>query len=242
MSLEKPPIASYISTLMVAIFLFILVPVELAYCAEDETLSFLQAYVNYGEKVGGSDVLQWDGEGWVGKDYDKFWFKSKGVSPRDLVEEAEVQALYSRYLAEYWDLQIGARRDFEPSVRTYGVLGVQGLAPYFLETSVAAFVSEEGDLSGRADVRYDILFTQRAIAQLYFTGNVYAQNVNDRKVGAGLSDIDTGLRIRFEFIHEFAPYLDFNYGRLFGRTADFATSEGRDSNKSAIQAGLRFWF
>ncbi|MBI3593389.1 MAG: copper resistance protein B [Nitrospirae bacterium] len=242
MSRETLPIASFIPTLMIATVLFVLLPVGRAYCAEDETFSLLQAYLNYGEKVEGRDVLQWDGEGWIGKDYDKLWLKSRGLSPRDHVEEAEVQALYSRYIAEYWDLQIGARRDFEPNVRNYGVLSVQGLAPYFLETSLAAFVSTEGDLSARTDIRYDLLLTQRLIAQLYFSGNIYARDMNDKKVGAGLSDIDTGIRIRFEVIREFAPYLDFNYMRLLGKTADFAMNEGRDASNFAIQAGLRFWF
>ena len=224
-----------------AIFSVILISGQ-AFAAEDQNFTFLQAYIDYGDRVEGRDVLKWDGEGWIGKDYNKLWLKSKGVRAHDGVEEAEVQALYSRYLAEYWDLQVGVRRDFEPGTRNYGVLGVQGLASYFIETSLAAFASAEGDMSVRADLRYDILFTQKLIAQLYFTGNVYARDINDSKVGAGLSDIDTGIRFRYEIIREFGPYLDFNYARLFGRTADFAMNMGRDPSESSVRVGLRFWF
>ena len=213
-----------------------------AVASEDQNFAFLQAYIDYGQRIEGSDVLKWDGEGWIGKDANKLWLKSKGVSAYDGVDEPEVQALYSRYLADFWDLQVGVRRDFEPGRRTYGLLGVQGLAPYFIETSLTTFVSEGENFSARADVRYDTLFTQKLIAQLYFTGNAYAQGINESRVGSGLSDIDTGLRLRYEIFREFAPYLDFNFIRLFGKTADFASDKGWNSSASAVRVGLRFWF
>ncbi len=60
----------------------------------------------------GSKPLVWDAEGWIGKDLNKFWFKTEGQFVDDKFEKVELQGLYSRAIAPYWGLQVGARRDF----------------------------------------------------------------------------------------------------------------------------------
>jgi len=78
-------------------------------------------------------ALHWEGEGWIGGDINRFVVKSEGEASEDDVERAEVQALYSRAVGPYFDLQAGLRYDIEPSPnRAYAVLGFEGVAPYWL--------------------------------------------------------------------------------------------------------------
>lgn len=192
----------------------------------------------------GDSLLVWDAQGWLGGDSDKFWFKTEGEQALggDL-EEAEIQGLYSRAITSFWDLQMGVRYDFEhgPS-RTYGVIGVQGLAPYWFEIDAALFVSEHGDLSARIEVEYDVLITQRLIAQPRAELNFAFQDVDELGVGSGLSTAELGLRLRYEIEREFAPYVGVSWTRSLGSTADFARDDGGNVSSVSFVAGIRLWF
>ena len=67
---------------------------------------------------------------------------------------------------------------------------------------------------------------------------------NDEKVGtgSGLSDTQLGLRLRYEFIREFAPYIGVNWNKKYGNTADYAEEEGEDTDDVQFVVGIRAWF
>ena len=126
--------------------------------------------------------------------------------------------------------------------RAFGVLGVQGLAPYRFETDLALFVSEDGDLSARAQLEYELLLTQRLILQPRVEINAAAQQVKSWGVGSGLNDLQLGLRLRYEIRRQFAPYVGVEWVKKFGDSADFARADGQDTGNLALLAGLRMWF
>jgi len=190
----------------------------------------------------GEDLITWDSAAWLGGDRDKGWFRSEGEVLGGETEQAELWGLYSRNIAAFWDLQAGLRQDFEPDPVTYAVFGVEGLAPYFFETSAHAFVSDQGDVSARIEQTYDILITQRLIAEPHVELNLSAQDVPELDVGAGLSDIEVGLQLRYEIVRKFAPYLDINYVRALGETAHLVRAQGEDPEEFTVRFGLRFWF
>jgi len=184
-------------------------------------------------------VLTWDGQGWIGGDFHKLWVKSEGEWSESAFEEAEVQALYSRMIAPFWDVQAGVRYDFEPDGLAYAAIGIMGLAPYWFEVDTALFLSEEGDASVRADFEYELLFTQRLIGSPYIEVEVFASDVPDLEVGAGIATIDSGFQLRYEITRKFAPYIDINYARAFGTTANMRRAAGEDVEDVTIRFGLR---
>ena len=49
-----------------------------------------------------TDAAAWDIQGWIGDDYNRFWFKSEGDrTNRTGAGDFEVQAIYSRLIAPY---------------------------------------------------------------------------------------------------------------------------------------------
>jgi len=193
----------------------------------------------------GDPVLLWDAQGFYGGDINKFWVKTEGEYDfsADAFEEAEAQALYSRAVGSFWDLQAGVRHDFAPfEDRTYGVVGVQGLAPYLFEIDAAAFVSGHGDVTARIEAEYELLLTQRLILQPRAELNFALQDIPELETGSGLSTVETGLRLRYEIRREFAPYVGVSWERSLGDTADFARAAGEDAGVLSFVAGVRFWF
>ena len=191
----------------------------------------------------GDNTLSWDGQGWLGKDLHKLWFKTQGERVGGRTEDAELQFLYSKAIARYWDFQIGVRHDFEPSPsRTWAAIGVQGLAPYFFETDIAFFIGKSGRTALRIESVYELLITQRLILSPEIEINFFGKNDANVGVGSGLSDAEIGLRLRYEIRREFAPYIGVNWSKTFGNTADFARLNGEDISDVQLVIGLRAWF
>jgi copper resistance protein B len=190
----------------------------------------------------GGDGYHWAGEAWFGGDIDRLVIKSEGEGDRHGVESGEVQALYSRAMGLYTDLQVGVRQDLEPKSRTYATVGFETLLPYWIEAEGAVFVSTKGDVLARGEGAIDWRLTQRLILQPRAELNFAAQNVRATGTGGGLSDAELGLRLRYEIRREFAPYVGVTYGRSFGRTADYARADGRSVSDTSVVLGLRAWF
>lgn len=196
-----------------------------------------------------AQVLRWDAFAWVGRDYDKLWIKTEGEQRTDVSREGilEAQVLYARLLSPFWFLQAGLRHDrltepVDDRSRSFVVLGVQGLAPYRFDTETALFVSEEGDVSWRLTASYDFWLTQRMALQPRVDTNVAAQDVPDFGTGGGVNDIELGLRLRYEVMRKFAPYVGMSWKRRFGETADLARQTGEDIGTTTAVVGVRLWF
>lgn len=192
---------------------------------------------------GGQEGWLWDMQAFYGNDIDKFVLKSEGEGELGgSVEDAEVQALWSHAIGPFFDLQAGARLDLEPETRSHLVLGVQGLAPYMWHVDLAAFLSDRGDLTARFEGEYDQRITQALILQPRVELELAAQDIPERGIGAGLTKVEPGLRLRYEFVREFAPYVGVEYEAKLGETADIARAQGEDPTGWKFLFGLRAWF
>ena len=191
----------------------------------------------------GGDGYLWDVQGYYGGPTSRFWFKSEGEGAfGDRMEDAEVQALYSRAIAPFWDVQAGVRQDLAGPETTYGVIGIQGLAPYMFEVDAALFVSHRGDITVRIEGEVDQRITQRLILQPRAEVNLAAQDVPRLGIGAGLDSAEVGIRLRYEIIREFAPYIGIEQSWRVGGSADFARARGEDPGVTSYVVGIRFWF
>ena len=192
----------------------------------------------------GADAYRWDGEGWFGGDINRIVVKTEGEGTvRRGVESGEVQALYSRAIGPWFDLQAGVRHDFKPGpARTYATIGFEGIAPYGFEVEGALFLSVRGDLLGRLEGYYDQRITQRLILQPRVELNFAAQDVPANDMGSGLSDAELGLRLRYEIRREFAPYVGISWESKVGDTARFARIAGDRVQATSLVFGVRAWF
>lgn len=191
----------------------------------------------------GEDGYLWDVQGYYGGDLNKFWFKSEGEgSFGEPIEDAEVQALYSRAIAPFFDLQAGIRQDLTGPERTHAVIGIQGLVPYMFEVDAAAFLSNKGDLTARIEAEYDQRITQKIILQPRAEVNLSAQDIPELGIGAGIDNLELGLRLRYEIVPEFAPYIGIEQEWKLGGSRDFARLTGEDASVTNYVIGVRFWF
>jgi len=189
------------------------------------------------------NVTAWEADAWLGKDLDKLWIKTEGEYHDGETEEAELQLLYSRALTPFWDAQIGVRRDLRPTpTRDWAVFAIKGLAPYLFDIDLSLFVGEEGRSAARLDAEYEYLITQRLILGPEAGISIQGKDDPESGLGAGISNVTLGLRLRYEIRREFAPYLGVHWTGLYGDTADFARAAGGDTSEAVGVAGIRAWF
>jgi copper resistance protein B len=196
------------------------------------------------QDTGGDGAFLWDAQSWYGGDLNKLWIKTEGeYSLADSeIEDAEVQALWSRAISSFWDVQAGVRYDLAPKGRTHAVLGVQGLAPYWFEVDAAAFLSTDGDLSASVEAEYELRFSQRITLQPRAEIGFSASDIPELEIGSGITNVATGIRLRYEIKREFAPYIGMEWQTSLGETADFVRAKGGDPDDIVAVIGLRAWY
>lgn len=219
-----------------------LVSTHAAAMEEEPLFKYIQLETDYADWGSNKREATWEGFGWYGGDSEKIWVKTEGEWGDGELEEAEVQVLYSRNVSRFWDLQAGVRHDFRSDPTNYLTVAMSGLAPYFFEVGASAFISDDGDVSFRGEAEYDLLLTQQLILSPYGELSIFGSDVPEQDVGAGLSSLDAGMKLRYEIRREFAPYIDFNYVGLFGETKSIAEANNKDANDFTVRVGLRLWF
>lgn len=191
----------------------------------------------------GGRGLSWDNKSWVGTDLDRLWVRSEGETGSGRVEHAELQLLYGRAFARWWEVVAGLRQDFRPGPQqTWAAVGIQGLAPQWFELEATAYVGEGGQTAARLEAEYELLLTNRLMLQPLVELNLYGKSNPARGIGSGISRAEAGLRLRYEVRRELAPYVGVTWGRGFGKTADFARAAGETVNGARLVAGVRAWF
>ncbi len=193
---------------------------------------------------GGNQEFRYSGQAWSGTDYDKLWIKSEGlVDNRGRFTDGQHEFLYDRAVSTFFDVQAGVRVDLDSGVtRTWAALGVEGLSLYFFDLEATAYVSDRGRFAARVESFYDILLTNRLILQPQVELNFYSKSDVQPGVGSGLSDLDAGLRLRYEVSRKFAPYVGVTYLGTFGQARNYARAQGGVARDVRFTFGLRTWF
>jgi copper resistance protein B len=192
----------------------------------------------------GRDGYGWEGEAWYGGDIDRLVIASEGEGAfGHAPEQAELRAVWRHALDPWWNLELGVRHDFRPDPeRSYAVIGIEGLGPYWIEAGGRLFVSNKGDVHARAEASHDQRITQRLILQPRIELNAALQDVPELGIASGLDSIELGARLRYQVTPRLAPYLGIHWESRLGGTAELSRAGGEKASGLAAIFGLRAWF
>jgi len=184
----------------------------------------------------------WQGEASTGTDRDRFVFATEGEGEfGGGIEEAELHAKWRHALDPWFNAEVGVRHDVRPGPqRTYLVAGVEGLAPYWIDTEAQLFVSNKGDVHARLQLAIDQRITQRLVLRPSAEIDVAFQDVPELGITSRVPEWSLGGRLRYEIQPSFAPYIGLEWRR------DREPPRGRQSGNSQTGAnlvvGVRTWF
>ena len=187
-------------------------------------------------------LATWDAYAWIGDDDLKLRVEFEGDRLDHQGGASETRAFLSWSIAEFWDLETGVMLDDESGNNTWGLVALHGMLPYFLDTTASAFVSNEGDVTLRIKHTMDFAMTQDVFIEPHVELNASLSDISSYDVGAGLTDIEAGLQLRYEITRKFAPYIDIVYERDLGETSSIHQAMGESVERTTLRAGLKFRF
>lgn len=212
------------------------------HAVHDRAINYFILFDQFEWQAADEGGVNWDNKTWVGGDLNRLWVRAEGESAAGAVENAFVDILWGRSFSRWWDMVGGIRQDFRPgSPQTWFGAGIQGLAPYWFEVEATAYVGAEGRTHARFEVEYELLMTNRLILQPLIEAEIYGKSDPERGIGAGLTTLETGFRMRYELRREFAPYVGVAWNRKFGSTRSLAAAAGEETAGARLLAGLRLW-
>lgn len=219
---------------------------------ERKRLFLLGDVVEYQPGVSANPISV-DALGWYGGDLNRLWLRAEGdQSTANRSGEFRATVQYGHLVRPYFDAVAGLALDTRATAGGNGIrskrvtrgmvaVGLQGLAPYWIEFEPTFYVSQKGDISARFTGAFDLLFTQRLILQPRVEFNAAVQQVPEFGTASGLNDAALGFRMRYEIRRQFAPYVGVSWRRLTSGTAVMARREGESVGPRTIVAGVRVW-
>ncbi len=215
--------------------------------SDDANYSYILVDLLEFQRIRNINAVRWDALGWFGGDSNRLWIKTEGeqYSSSRTGGQWDLQALYGKLIAPFFDLQAGVRYEehFESNnpQRVFAVIGLQGLTPGRFDIEPAFLVSNKGKISFSFTGTYETLLTQKLVLQPRFDTEIAFQQDSEFGVSRGVNDVEFGLRLRYEIRRELAPYIGVTFRRSFDATAQRVTREGGVPNAIEFVIGLRLW-
>ena len=188
--------------------------------------------------------FRWEGQGWVGTDYDKLWIKSEGT----LKATARSKTASTSFSTAAPSRPISICRAGCAAISIHGPPAIgrpsafRAWRPYFFDLEVTGYVSGRGPSRRQARGLLRPSDHQRLILQPQIELNFYSKADPRAWSAPGFPTSIPGLRLRYEFTRKFAPYIGVVYEGKFGQTASFARRAGESTSDVRFVFGIRIWF
>jgi copper resistance protein B len=181
---------------------------------------------------------------WYGNDYNRLYLNTSGEFEQDKLQQASTSAMWWRPFSAYWNTTFGLKQEYtaDNNDQTWLGGGISGLAPYWFDVEAGIYASTQGNTQLELSASYDLNINQKWILQPEIELLAYGKTHAEHRYGAGLAQVNTGLRLRYEITPQLAPYIGFEHARVVGKTARFYKDREDDSRHSKILLGLRFWY
>lgn len=213
--------------------------------AWENTLFILVEQLEY-SPLGRGRPANMDARMWYGGAYRRLWLRAeaeRSTAGEEREADAELQLLYGRLVDPFWDAVAGLRgdrqwEDGDSRGRVMLAFGFIGLAPYRFEFEPMLFVGTKGEFSARLGAAFPLLLTQRLVLEPRFEVDAAMQAAPRYGVRRGVGEYELGLRLRYEFKREFAPYVGWRRSRDRDPPGNLGT---RATAENQLVFGLRVW-
>jgi copper resistance protein B len=187
-------------------------------------------------------ALNWDGELFHGSDLQRFGISSRGERSGGTTHEADIELLYRRAIAPFWDIDIGWRHDLQPRPkRDWLALGIHGEAPYGIDTELRLYLGSAGRSQLELTARYTLQLTQRLSLTPEIELALAGRDDETFDQGNGVTGVDGSLRLHYEITRKLAPYIGLIWQRASGDSAARIRAAGDDPEQTRFVAGVHFW-
>lgn len=168
---------------------------------------------------------------------------SGGSETRTAFDDFELVGLYLRALSDKAALRLGVRHDLRPgSNLTHATAGLVIEPLPGLELESMAFVSQDGDLTGAAELILSLEPAPRLSLEPRLALGWAAKAIPAEGLGSGLTDAEASLRLRHAITDSVNIYGGVVHERLLGDTRVIAEASGEPFRVTRAVMGFGFSF
>ena len=179
-----------------------------------------------------------EGVAWYGSDSQRLRL-TWDIEHNQQDSHQDISLAWQKPLDSFWNYEWGVAYQSE---QTWFKLNVNGLMPYRFEVESNLLLNEQGHILLSFEGHYDFRLTQHWVLQPSLSANLSSHTQSAQLQGKGLTELKTGLRLRYDVTRRFAPYLGIQQHDFFGKTADLRAQQGETNHETTWLAGVRWWF
>ncbi|HRH92410.1 MAG TPA: copper resistance protein B [Agitococcus sp.] len=179
-----------------------------------------------------------EGVAWYGSDSQRLRL-TWDIEHNQQDSHQNISLAWQKPLDSFWNYEWGVAYQAE---QTWLKLNVNGLMPYRFEVESNLLLNEQGHSLLSFEGHYDFRLTQHWVLQSSINANLASHTNIAQLQGKGLTELKTGLRLRYDLTRRFAPYLGIQQHDFFGKTADLRAQQSQTNHDTTWLAGVRWWF
>jgi len=189
----------------------------------------------------GDDVLFWDATFSLGNSTDQLMLVTAGGGALgNQIDEVEARLFYGRTVGNT-TLLAGIRKDIKPHARDiHATVGLQGTVGTRFNLESYAFLSDNGYLTGEAQIIYQLPITDRLYLEPRLGLGWSAQGVTAAATRSGLTKGEATLRLRYRVTNKINIYTAVVQERLLGGTRRLGRQQGEALQSTMAVIGIGF--
>ena len=190
------------------------------------------------------DEINFEVDAWYGQDEQRLYLRSEGSAQTkdDKAIDSLTSLSYWQPLAVFWNGELGAAYDTQND-KSALMAGIEGTAPYFIETDARAYLYTDGQIRLDLGAEYEWRLDQHWVVIPEAALTVFSKDDTDNNIAKGFNELETEVRLTYETLsRQFAPYVGFSYETALGDVRDLRRQNNEAVDSSSVTAGVKFWF
>lgn len=190
------------------------------------------------------EVVNFEADAWYGSDEKRLLFKSEGSF--DTKDGNDIDSLtslsYWQPTGIFWNVHTGLAYDTavdKPAI----MAGIEGTAPYFIETDADMYVYSDGQIRLNAGAEYEWRLNQHWVVIPEAEITAFVKDDDKQHIVRGVNELEAKVRLTYETLNrQVAPYIGVSYETVLGANRGQRRAHDESVDSSSVIAGLSFWF
>ena len=174
-----------------------------------------------------------EAEFWYGRDLSKWAFDIDAERHSGEFEDLSFSISKRRALSAFWDAEVGIRRDLDPgSPSTRARFALTGIAPYFIETTLALHI-DDNQAHLEIEFEHELPLSANWAIKSGLEIDAYSDSDEDRHESSGISEVEVSLLVMNERHKNLHPYFGIEYKHV---------NSSESASEASALLGLCYWF
>ncbi|ERL56259.1 copper resistance protein B [Psychrobacter aquaticus] len=190
------------------------------------------------------DQINYEVGAWYGVDEHRLSLRSEGsVQTKDDKDIDSLTSLsYWKPLSIFWNGLAGVAYDTKND-KSAIMAGIEGTAPYFIETDAMAYLYSDGQVRLDLGAEYEWRLNQHWVVIPEVGLTAFSKEDSDNHITKGFNELEAEVRLTYETLsRQLAPYVGVSYETALGSARGERRQHNESIDSSSLTAGVKFWF